>query len=92
MKANKRMTLADKKAITALCKKGCTDSDIEDYCHEHGINTGKAFHFLSVQFAPEQCKGCKHVDMLPNIAPCNSCSRIYKDRYEKEEPKKGKEK
>ena len=60
---------------------GCTDSDIEEYCFEENIDTGEAFHFIHEYFAPEGCKGCKYVDFLCGMYPCNDCVRIAKDHY-----------
>jgi len=65
-----------------------TDSQIEDFCDEHKLSCGEVFHWLSVICAPEQCRGCKHVDVYPKMYPCNDCKRVCtKDYYEREEEK-----
>jgi hypothetical protein len=42
-----------------LDTKGCTDSDIRDFCDEHNISYRTAFDFLSEINVPDCCKGCK---------------------------------
>ena len=65
-----------------------TQSDIECYCDEHGIDYETAFEMLCVARAlPECCVGCKHsafYSKLSTMYPCTQCSRIMRDMYERE--------
>ncbi len=80
------MTDEQKKRLYEILSTGhCTDSDIMDFCDENNLDYGPVFHYLAVITAPEQCKGCKHVDFFSSMPPCSSCSRAGTDRYEAED-------
>ena len=63
-----------------------TQSDVECYCDDHGIDYDAAFEMLCIAEAlPECCVGCKHSAFYSNLSPmypCNCCERIMKDMYE----------
>lgn len=71
----------DKESLRGLLQKGCTDSDIEDYCHEYNLSPKSAFHFISVEEAPACCKKCKSVDFYASMYPCTSCVRAHQKDY-----------
>ena len=77
------MTDKQKETLRNLCRQGCTDSDIQDFCEEQGISRKEAFHQVSEWTAPDCCRRCIHIDMYPNMPPCPSCSRSKKDLYTK---------
>lgn len=79
-----------KEELTTLLENGCTDSDIEDFVQKHkGTDGREIWDFVGEYYAPEQCKGCKHIQML-EMYPCNVCSRnrISEDHYESTQKKK----
>lgn len=90
----KKLTNDDVKFLKDFITKGCSDSDIEDYCYEHNLSPKSAFHFISVEEAPACCKECKFVDFYASMYPCTSCVRAHlKDFFvpadadkDKEEP------
>lgn len=63
-----------------------TQSDIECYCDDHGIDYDAAFDIIAtMRELPEYCVGCKHSAFYSNLSPmypCNCCSRIMRDMYE----------
>ena len=65
-----------KKEIDALLSSGTiTDSDIEDYISKHPEIRGRdVWYYISELTAPEECKGCVHIQMS-GIYPCNVCKR-----------------
>ena len=75
--------------LITICKNGGTDSDIEDYIYEHpDINARDIWNFVYEYYAPNECKGCLHIQMS-GLFPCNSCSRRVhvRDFYECKENK-----
>ena len=73
-----------KKELDKLLKKGCSDSDIEDFVDEHPKINGRDIWDYVYEFdAPAGCHGCKHIQMR-GMTPCNRCSRIIEltDCYE----------
>ena len=79
-----------KEELTTLLENGCTDSDIEDFVQKHkGTDGREIWDFVGEYYAPERCKGCKHIQML-GMYPCNVCSRnrISEDHYESTQKKK----
>lgn len=76
------MTDIQKEKLISLIEKGCTDSDVEDFCDENNVSRREAFHFIAELTVPECCKGCKYIDLYPSMPPCPSCSRAKKDFYE----------
>ena len=73
------------KSLKELCKQGCTDSDIEDWCEEHGVPEKQAFHQVAVWLAPKCCQGCMYIDFYDSAHPCNSCCRNKQDYYRRSE-------
>lgn len=70
--------------IELIIKKGCTDSDIEDYLSQHSELNGKeVWDYVYELDAPDVCKGCKNIQMS-GMFPCTMCSRRVKlkDFYE----------
>ena len=64
-----------KEELAVLLKAGCTDSDIRQFIQEHTDIGGKAvWNYVSDYYAPEQCKGCIHVQLI-GMYPCTCCSR-----------------
>ena len=74
-----RKEMKDK--LKNLLERGCTDSDIEDFCEQNGVNTKTAFTYIAVLNAPDCCKTCQHVTLAPSFYPCTFCSRPRKDMY-----------
>ena len=70
-----------KSKLFALCEKGCTDSDIEDFCDENKVSRKEAFKLVAEWSAPEVCKGCAYVVFYPDMHPCCNCSRAKEDFY-----------
>lgn len=74
-----------KKDIEMMYKAGCTDSDIEEYIDLHftELNGKEVWDYVYELDAPQECKGCKHIQMT-GMPPCNNCSRRVKlkDYYE----------
>lgn len=73
-----------KEELDDLLKKGCTDSDIEDFADEHPeVNGREIWDYVYEHEAPDVCKGCKHIQMS-GMMPCQLCSRVVvtKDFYE----------
>lgn len=68
--------------LIRLIDRGCTDSDIEDFCDSHP-EADNAWNFVADYTAPAQCKGCKNVQMLGQY-PCTRCLRSERreDLYE----------
>ena len=60
-------------------KTSITDSDIFDFCCDFNISRRAVFHQLAEWNVPERCRGCKHVDLYPNMPPCSSCCRAHPD-------------
>lgn len=51
--------------LSGLLKSGCTDSDIGQFIQEHPDIAGKdIWNYVSDYYAPEQCKGCIHVQLI----------------------------
>ncbi len=75
------MTKKQIEKLTALHERGCTDSDIIDFCHDNKVKVKEAFHFISILMAPECCKKCLNVDFYPSMPPCSSCRRPRPDRF-----------
>lgn len=74
-----------KKELDLIIKKGCTDSDIEDFIMEHSnINAKEIWDYVFEFDAPEGCKGCEYIQ-YSGMFPCNQCSRRVeiKDYYKK---------
>ena len=81
----KQLTDNMKKEIKNLLNKGCTDSDIEEFCEENKAPLKQTFRYIAELTAPKQCKGCKHIELVPSMPPCTSCCRIHqKDYFEPE--------
>ncbi len=76
------MTTNQKNKLRRLYVRGCTDSDIEDFCDRNGVNAGEAFALVARWMAPKCCKGCRHVGLFPSMYPCTSCSRPRPDLFE----------
>lgn len=78
-----------KEELSGLLKSGCTDSDIRQFIQKHpDISGKKIWNYVSDYYAPEQCKGCKHVQLI-GMYPCSCCSVngtsktiMKRDRYE----------
>lgn len=64
-----------------------TQSDVECYCDDHGIDYDAAFDIINtMRILPECCVGCKHSAFYSNLSPmypCNCCARIMRDMYER---------
>lgn len=72
--------------IRHMIKKGCSDSDIEDFVENHPkINGKEIWNYVYEYNAPSQCKGCKYIQCIGFSLPCTKCSRsiTLADRYEK---------
>ena len=73
-----------KKEIDTLLSSGSiTDSDVEDYIRNHPEIRGKdIWNYISELTAPEECKGCVHIQMS-GMYPCDVCKRqnILSDYY-----------
>ena len=70
--------------LEILIKKGCTDSDIEDFISAHTNIKGKdIWEYIYEYDSPVECKGCKHIQKSGTL-PCIMCSRKVKtkDFYE----------
>ena len=88
MKAKeKRMTKALEEELKKFYEsdKCRTDSNVEDFCDEHNLPYGEAFHLISKWSAPECCRTCKYVSFYCSMYPCTECSRPKKDMYKAEE-------
>lgn len=73
-----------KDELKKLIENGCSDSDIEDFETEHpNVNGKDIWDYVYEYHAPEECKGCKHIQ-LSGMFPCIRCSRRVKvkDFYE----------
>ncbi len=63
-----------------------SDSDIEDFAEEHGVDVGvvdREVHRILSENTP--CFGCRHVSfMFSGLYPCNACLRNERisDRFE----------
>lgn len=77
------MTIEQLNDLMLLLTRGCTDSDIEDWCSERGVSEKEAFHAAAVHRAPAGCKACRHVGVYPDMHPCVNCSRGKEDLFEK---------
>ena len=78
-------TKIGKEELSGLLKSGCTDSDIRQFIQKHPDIAGKdIWNYVSDYYAPEQCKGCKHVQLI-GMYPCSCCSvnGTSKNYYEK---------
>lgn len=74
-----------KEELSGLLKSGCTDSDIRQFIQKHpDISGKKIWNYVSDYYAPEQCKGCIHVQLI-GMYPCSCCSvnGTSKNYYEK---------
>ena len=50
------------------------NSDIRQFIQKHpDISGKKIWNYVSDYYAPEQCKGCKHVQLI-GMYPCSCCS------------------
>lgn len=82
-----------KTELTELLKRGCSDSDIEDFVDAHpGVNGKDIWDYVYEYNAPFECKGCAHIQ-LKDAFPCTKCSRVneLKDYYKEREPKNEKQ-
>lgn len=73
-----------KEEIKNIIDKGCSDSDIEDYIEEHpSLNGREVWDYIAELGAPDECKGCKRVQMI-GMGLCLSCKRQpnLKDYFE----------
>jgi len=62
-----------------------TDSDMMDLAEKLGSSEKELYHRRAKQNAKGSlCEGCKHIEFIPNLYPCNNCIRLKKDMYEKE--------
>ena len=77
------MNKTQKEALRELEEKGCTDSEVIDFCKKHKISQKEAFTQISEWETPECCHGCKHIGLFDSMHPCTECSRPKKDFYEK---------
>lgn len=69
-----------KKELLNILNNGCSDSDIEDFIIEHPTISGKdVWDFVYDTDAPEQCKGCVHIQNR-GFMPCIRCSKIIQTR------------
>lgn len=62
----------------------CTDSDVEEFIHNHpNLNGKKVWNYIAEFTAPTVCKGCIHIQMS-GMYPCSICIRqnLLKDFYE----------
>ncbi len=76
------LTEAQMQELRKLTEAGCSDSKVRDFCEDNGVSPRAVFHQIAEWDAPEQCKGCAHVVMRPNMPPCSSCARSHtKDYY-----------
>lgn len=74
-----------KEELSGLLKSGCTDSDNRQFIQKHpDISGKKIWNYVSDYYAPEQCKGCIHVQLI-GMYPCSCCSvnGTSKNYYEK---------
>lgn len=64
-----------------------TDSDIEDFCEEFGVDERDAFRYLAeLQTEHTECKGCDYIEYFGSgMYPCNACRRGKKDMYKRAE-------
>ena len=47
-----------------------TQSDVECYCDDHGIDHDAAFDIINtMRILPECCVGCKHSAFYSNLSP-----------------------
>ena len=70
--------------LKKIIENGCSDSDIEDFVEEHSdINGRDIWDYVYEYSAPDECKGCKYIQ-LSGMMPCIICSRRFytKDYYE----------
>lgn len=82
-----QITEEQEQELREMAEKGCTDSEVEDFCEKHLISKRTVFHQLAVWYAPKQCNGCEHVDMYACMPPCSSCARSHtQDHYSPESP------
>lgn len=86
VKRSSGITENQKAKLKALLEKGCTDSDIEDFCAENNVSLKEAYRYTGELSAPKECKGCKYIYFFRGAYPCIGCSRApHKDMYETEE-------
>ncbi len=76
-----QLTENEQNKLKELTAKGCTDSDIENFCEENKVSLKAALCYVSELYAPLQCRGCKNVDFYPNMSPCIYCCRIHQKDY-----------
>lgn len=77
-----------KEPLNKILENGCTDSNIEDFIdfiNKHSdvdVNTKEIWDYVYEYNAPEECKGCKFVQ-LSGMMPCINCLRQnkLKDHY-----------
>lgn len=79
------MTEEQKRQLQEFLERGCSDDDLCDYIEEHGLNARDVWLFEAELYAPEYCKGCKHILCIYGERPCTRCSRGRTDMYEKRE-------
>ena len=80
------MTAEQKRQLQEFLECGCSDDDLCDYIREHGLDAREVYVFdAETYYAPEYCKGCKHILKRYGEYPCTKCSRGRTDMYEKRE-------
>lgn len=73
-----------KDELNKILDNRCTDSDIEDFIDEHPEVDENIWDYVYEYYAPDVCKGCKHIQMS-GLIPCVMCSRVneLEDYYER---------
>lgn len=70
--------------LRKIIENGCSDSNIEDFVDEHPeIKAKEIWDYVYEYYAPDICKGCKHIQRA-GMMPCIECVRRAnrKDYYE----------
>lgn len=73
-----------KDELKRIMENGCSDSDIEDFVDAHPkVNAREIWNYACEYDAPDECKGCRFIQMS-EMMPCIECSRRIKvkDYYE----------
>ena len=70
--------------LKILFERGCTDSDLIEFCEDNNLSVREVYHTVASWIVPECCNGCKYIEFYSGMYPCNNCSRPKKDMYEKE--------
>lgn len=88
---SKKENMHWKKELSEIMKKGCSDSDIEDFIEEHSeseLDGKEVWNFVYEWYAPKECRGCEHIQR-EGMYPCTNCSRrlVVKDHYQKRSTK-----